>query len=439
MRAIGMPYSPATGLPIESQTVSQMVDRIMAMTEGTRLLLLAPIVRGRKGEYRKELADLQKRGFQRVKIDGKMYEIDAAPALDKKLKHDIEVVVDRIVVREGLGNRVADSLETALEARRRPRHRRERRWRRAHDLLGQIRLPGLGLHHRRDRAAAVLLQQPVRRLPGLRRARHQAVLRSRAGRARRAADRCARARSRPGPIRARNITRRRWTAWRATTRSAPTRRGRICRRRCARPSCSARATTPITMRYDDGIKAYTTTRPFEGVIPNMERRWQARPTAPGSARNWAAIRTTHRARPATASRLKPEALAVKIDRRDISRGLPICRSSRPGEWFGALPTSADARSSARSPQRILKEINERLGFLHNVGLEYLTLSRASGTLVGRRKPAHPPGLADRLGPHRRALCAGRALDRAASARQRPAARDAEAAARSRQYGDRGRA
>ncbi|MGB8182197.1 MAG: excinuclease ABC subunit A, partial [Stellaceae bacterium] len=112
---IGVPYSPATGLPIESQTVSQMVDRVMAMPEGTRLLLLAPIVRGRKGEYRKDLLELQKRGFQRVKVDGKMYDIDAAPSLDKKLKHDIEVVVDRIVVRKDLGNRVADSLETALK------------------------------------------------------------------------------------------------------------------------------------------------------------------------------------------------------------------------------------------------------------------------------------------------------------------------------------
>ena len=111
---VGVPYSPATGLPIESQTVSQMVDRIMDMPEGTRLLLLAPIVRGRKGEYRKELQDLSKRGYQRVKIDGEMYEIDEAPALNKKLKHDIEVVVDRIVVREGLGNRIADSLEQAL-------------------------------------------------------------------------------------------------------------------------------------------------------------------------------------------------------------------------------------------------------------------------------------------------------------------------------------
>src|SRR5690349_8287346 len=112
---IGIPYSPATGLPIESQTVSQMVDRVMAMPEGARLYLLAPMVRGRKGEYRKELADLQKRGFQRVKVDGKMLEIDAVPALNKKLKHDISVVVDRLVVREGLATRLAESLETALE------------------------------------------------------------------------------------------------------------------------------------------------------------------------------------------------------------------------------------------------------------------------------------------------------------------------------------
>src|SRR6184192_714675 len=111
---VGVPYSPATGLPIESQTVSQMVDRIMALPEGTRLYLLAPVVRGRKGEYRKELADYMKRGFQRVKIDGKFYEIAQAPALDKKFKHDIDVVVDRVVVRSDLATRLADSLETAL-------------------------------------------------------------------------------------------------------------------------------------------------------------------------------------------------------------------------------------------------------------------------------------------------------------------------------------
>ena len=112
---IGVPYSPATGLPIESQTVSQMVDRIMALPEGTRLYLLAPLVRGRKGEYKKELAELMKRGFQRVKIDGAFYEIAAAPALDKKLNHDIDVVVDRLVVRPDIATRLAESLETALK------------------------------------------------------------------------------------------------------------------------------------------------------------------------------------------------------------------------------------------------------------------------------------------------------------------------------------
>src|SRR5437764_1569505 len=111
---VGVPYSPATGLPIVSQTVSQMVDRVMAMPEGTRLFLLAPIARGRKGEYKKELADLQKRGFQRVKVDGKMREIEAVSALNKNIKHDIEVVVDRVVVREDIASRLADSFETAL-------------------------------------------------------------------------------------------------------------------------------------------------------------------------------------------------------------------------------------------------------------------------------------------------------------------------------------
>ncbi|MGI9492441.1 MAG: excinuclease ABC subunit UvrA, partial [Geminicoccaceae bacterium] len=111
---IGVPYSPVTGLPIESQTVSQMVDRICEMEPGARLYLLAPIVRGRKGEYRKEFAELQRQGYQRVKVDGELYEIDEVPKLNKKLKHDIEVVVDRLVLSDGLEQRLADSIETAL-------------------------------------------------------------------------------------------------------------------------------------------------------------------------------------------------------------------------------------------------------------------------------------------------------------------------------------
>ena len=171
---VGIPYSPATGLPIESQTVSQMVDRVLALPERTRLYLLAPVVRGRKGEYRKEIADYMKRGFQRLKIDGQFYEIADAPPLDKKFKHDIEVVVDRIVVRPDMAARLAESFETALEladglavaefadtaeGESEPQ---------ADSLLVQVRLSGLRLHHLRDRAEAVLVQQSVRRLPGLR-------------------------------------------------------------------------------------------------------------------------------------------------------------------------------------------------------------------------------------------------------------------------------
>ena len=172
---VGIPYSPATGLPIESQTVSQMVDRVLALPERTRLYLLAPVVRGRKGEYRKEIADFMKRGFQRLKIDGQFYQIEDAPALDKKLKHDIEVVVDRIVVRPDMAARLAESFETALEladglavAEFADMAEGESEPRRIL-FSSKFACPVSRLHHRRDRAEAVLVQQSVRRLPGLRR------------------------------------------------------------------------------------------------------------------------------------------------------------------------------------------------------------------------------------------------------------------------------
>jgi excinuclease ABC subunit A len=182
---VGVPYSPATGLPIEAQTVSQMVDRVMAMPEGTRLLLLAPVVRGKKGEYRKELAEWQRRGFERVKVNGTLYQISEAPKLDKKLKHDIEVVVDRIVVRDGAQSRLADSLRDRARAGRRRRLCRERRWRRTHRLQPEIRLPRLRLHHRGDRAAAVQLQLPQGACPACDGLGTESLLRPAAGRARR--------------------------------------------------------------------------------------------------------------------------------------------------------------------------------------------------------------------------------------------------------------
>ena len=208
---VGIPYSPATGLPIESQTVSQMVDRVLTLPERTRLYLLAPVIRGRKGEYRKEIADFQKKGFQRLKVDGKFYSIDETPALDKKLKHDIDVVVDRIVVRPDIAARLADSFETALEladgiaivefadeaaarseianseiANRTKNNvaTRYAQFARTNHLLLKVRLPRLRLHDSGNRAAAFLLQQSVRRVPGLRRARLGAAGRCRSRRSR---------------------------------------------------------------------------------------------------------------------------------------------------------------------------------------------------------------------------------------------------------------
>ena len=188
---IGVPYSPATGLPIESQTVSQMVDRVLALPEGTRIYVLAPVVRGRKGEYRKELAEFMRKGYQRVKIDGAFSEIGDVKPLDKKFTHDIDVVVDRLVVKGDIARAAGGFARAVPQARRRPRHRRARRHQgvrrhrqsrpqrqcRAADLLGEIRLPGVRLHHSGDRAAAVLVQQSVRRLPGMRRARRRAAYR----------------------------------------------------------------------------------------------------------------------------------------------------------------------------------------------------------------------------------------------------------------------
>ena len=206
---VGIPYSPATGLPIESQTVSQMVDRVLALPTATRLYLTAPVVRGRKGEYRKEIADYMKRGFQRLKVDGAFYEIADAPALDKKLKHDIEVVVDRIVARPDMAARLAESFETALEladglavvefadAATSSRMRGEvpapnpdplpaggERERERILFSSKFACPVSGFTIAEIEPRLLLVQQPARRLPGLRRARLGAQGRSVAGRAR---------------------------------------------------------------------------------------------------------------------------------------------------------------------------------------------------------------------------------------------------------------
>jgi excinuclease ABC subunit A len=375
---IGIPYSPATGLPIESQTVSQMVDRVMAMKDGTRLLLLAPIVRGRKGEYKKDLADLQKRGFQRVKIDNKMYEIDAAPTLDKKLKHDIEVVVDRIVVREGLGNRVADSLETALDlaegiaiAENADGGERTIFSAKFACPVSGFTIPEIeprlfsfnnphGACATCDGLGTKMFFDPELVVPDDRLSLKEGAVAPWANSS---------------------------SQWYGQTLDSLARHFKVStatpwkdlKESVRKAILFGSGGDPITMKYDDGVKAYSTARPFEGVIPNMERRWNETDSA-WLKEELGRYQSEAPCEVCKGRRLKPEALAVKIDKRDISE---VCNLSilEAGEWFATLDGKL-AQKQRDIAQRILKEVNERLGFLRNVGLEYLTLSRASGTLSG---------------------------------------------------------
>ncbi len=375
---IGVPYSPATGLPIESQTVSQMVDRIMAMPEGTRLYLLAPIVRGRKGEYKKELQDLQKRGFQRVRVDGKLYDVDAAPALDKKRKHDIEVVVDRLVVRPDLGNRLADSIETALHladglvfadnADSGERTIFSARF--ACPVSGftideiEPRLFSFnnpyGACPSCDGLGVKLYFDPELVVPDPRLSLGEGAIAPWA--------------SSPSQYYEQTIN-----SLAKHYRFSTTSAFRDLRKEAQRAILFGSGDETVTMSYSDGVRSYQTTKPFEGVIPNLERRWRETDSA------WIRedLERFQSSRPCEAcqgARLKPEALAVKIGGLNIAQVADMS-INRAKTWFADLPRGLTAKQRDIA-SRILKEINERLGFLVNVGLEYLTLSRASGTLSG---------------------------------------------------------
>jgi excinuclease ABC subunit A len=375
---VGVPYSPATGLPIESQTVSQMVDRIMALPEGTRLLLLAPFVQGRKGEYKKELQDLRKRGFQRVKIDGVLYEIDEAPALDKKLKHDLEVVIDRIVVREGLGNRLADSLETALGltdglvfAENADSGERivfsskfacpvsgftiaeiEPRLFSFNSPFGACPVcDGLGVKIIFDGELVITDEEKSLR---------EGVI---------------------GP----------WaqssSQYYAQTLDSICRHFKVSMHKPWRELpenvrdtiLNGSGNTPIKMRYDDGLRTYETEKPFEGLLPNLERRFRETDSA-WIREELSRYQSNLPCEACNGYRLKPEALAVKIAGLHIGE-VSNFSISEAGQWFLSLPESLTPQR-VEIAARILKEINERLGFLNAVGLDYLTMSRNSGTLSG---------------------------------------------------------
>jgi excinuclease ABC subunit A len=380
---VGIPYSPATGLPIESQTVSQMVDRILALPEKTRLYLLAPVVRGRKGEYRKEIAEFQKKGFQRLKIDGQFFAIDEAPTLDKKYKHDIDVVVDRIVVRPDIGARLSESLETALEladgiaivefadASEKGEPQRLTFSQRFACPVSGFTIPeieprlfsfnnpfgacptcgGIGHEMRIDPALVVPDETAT-----LKRGAIAPWARSTSPYYGQTLDSLAR-----------------HYGFKTTTPWAE------LPEKVRDVILNGSGPEAIRMAYDDGLRAYEVRKPFEGVVPNLERRYKE------TESEWAReeISRFMAETPCAAcggKRLKPEALAVKIAGFDIGEATAL--SVRDvGRWFSELPSNLSPKQNEIAV-RILKEIRDRLTFLVDVGLEYLTLARASGTLSG---------------------------------------------------------
>ncbi|RKQ73132.1 excinuclease ABC subunit UvrA [Oceanibaculum indicum] len=375
---VGIPYSPATGLPIESQTVSQMVDRIIAMPEGTRLYLLAPIVRGRKGEYRKELQELQKRGFTRVKIDGELYEIDEAPALDKKRKHDIEVVIDRLVVRDGLATRLADSLETALELADGLAIAENADGGERTIFSAKFACPVSGFTIDEIEPRLFSFNNPFGACPacdGLGTKMYfdpeMVVPNDTLSLAEGAIAPWANSSSQYYKQTLESLAKHFGVKMRTPFRDLPeeARNGVLF----------GTGADAVEMTFDDGLRKYTTNKPFEGIVPNLARRFRETDSAwvreeLGRFQSVTTCETCH------GQRLKPEALAVKLDGRNISEVAEFS-VAEAHDWFGRLSdTLSDKQNEIAG--RILKEINERLGFLMNVGLDYLTLSRASATLSG---------------------------------------------------------
>ena len=403
---VGVPYSPATGLPIEAQTVSNMVDRVMELPEGTRIYLLAPVVRGRKGEYRKELAEWQKAGFTRVRIDGELHAIEDAPALDKKFKHDIEVVVDRLAVKEGIETRLADSFETALKLAQ---------------GLAYVDLADGAVPGREDEEAAAGGAMKGAGLP---------------------ANRIVFSEKFSCPVSGFTIeeVEPRLFSFNAPQGACPTcdgigekqlfdpqlvvpnealslKKGAVVPWAKSNPPSpyymqvlaslakeyEFDLTTPwqefdkeirdiilhgtkgraIPLTFKDGRKSYTVKKPFEGVIGNLNRRMLQTESA-WMREELAKFQTAQPCETCNGKRLNPKALSVKIPGpagpTDIATPTQMSVADAKA-WFLGLDGHLTDQQ-AQIAKAILKEINERLGFLDNVGLDYLNLDRTSGTLSG---------------------------------------------------------
>jgi excinuclease ABC subunit A len=397
---VGVPYSPATGLPISAQTVSMMVDRVMALPEGTRAFLLAPAVRGRKGEYRKELAEWQKAGYTRVRIDGEFYAIEDAPALDKKYKHDIEVVVDRIAVRTGIETRLADSFEQALKLA---------------DGLVFLDLADGVVPGREDEDAGGAMKGAG--LPPNRIVFSEKFACPVSGFTIESIEPRLFSFNAPQgacpacdglgekllfdpqlvvPNEALSLKQGAIVPWAKSNPPSPYYMQVLA-------SLAAEygfgLSTPwqelpgevqliilfgtggkaVPLTFVDGKKSYTVRKAFEGVIGNLNRRMLQTESA-WMREELGKYQTAQACETCEGKRLKPEALSVKLGGEDISSRTQLSVSDAL-EWFSHVNEGFTAQQS-QIAKAILKEINERLGFLNNVGLDYLNLNRTSGTLSG---------------------------------------------------------
>lgn len=393
---VGVPYSPATGLPIESQTVSQMVDRVLEIEEGTRLYILAPLIRGRKGEYRKEMAELMKKGYQRLKVDGQYYEIAEVPELDKKFKHDIDVVVDRVVVRPDSAARLADSLETCLrlseglavaEFADKPLPESEtasgsknKSKNETHERIvfsEKFACPVSGFTIPEIEPRLFSFNNPFGACPtcdglGSQKKIDESLIVPDQGKTLRDGAIAPWSKS-SSPYYKQTLEAlgkhfgfRMGDCWFELTDKA-------------QKAILNGTNEKIEFNYDDGLRSYKTSKNFEGIVPNLERRWRETDS------NWARDEIERYMSQASCPscngfRLKPETLAVKLDDKHIGH-ISQMSIRGAGEWFNSLPEKLTSKQMEIA-ERILKEIRERLKFLNDVGLDYLTLARNSGTLSG---------------------------------------------------------
>ena len=377
----GTPYSPATGLPIEAQQVQDMVDRVAAMHEGTRAYLLAPIVRDRKGEYRKEFLELRKQGFQRVKVDGAFYELDDPPNLDKKFRHDIDVVVDRIVVRAGIETRLADSFRTALDLadgiailETAPDEGDPERV----TFSENFACPVSGFTISEIEPRLFSFNAPFGACPecdGLGQERffdERLVVPDETLKVRDGA--IAPWRKGKSPYFTQTIeaiSKHYGVSMNVSWKDLPAAVKKVF--------LHGSGDQEIKFRYDDGGRVYQVTRGFEGVIPNMQRRYRETDSS-WVREEFENYQNNQPCGSCNGFRLRPEALAVKIA--NLHVGELVQMSIRDAlSWCEGVPEHLSDQKN-QIAAAILKEIRERLGFLNNVGLEYLTLSRNAGTLSG---------------------------------------------------------